>query len=1573
MSGTKLQKVQFEDNGTSRFAQLWSTNKVGIKFVSPITVAVLFEHNRLPFTLADAANSVFVDYDGDGVKDNLDPYPQDKNHAYPDTDGDGIDDNLDPDDDNDGMPDDWELANGFNPLNPKDALLDKDGDGVSNLNEYKNGTDPNVATKTKITGIQPTKARLDVLQTFTVTGVDLPSKLSAYVLKDCVNDESYVPQGTSVQKTFRCTPRLPGVKKVAVANLAVTTSIVVDHPARQGDPQAHGVPSEQGVSLWNGNFHHGVVDLSVAGKGLSFVLSRSYNSYSWAYEKARGGVDNDKPWRFNWELNVGYVPNTDKQQLFVQREDGAGESFYKDVDGQWYPIDQGNFDQIQTETPQAGQLTLFTREGVKYAFQNPDLGGKLLSVSDHNGNALTVSYGVNGKVSQVSDAVGRVYTFTYDLDNRLKQVKDFTGRNVQYTWEVDSNPVTGAVRERLKTVRDVRGKVTTYAYSSYSNATESLMLLSSFVDPRQNTVVTLTYSDQVYGNWGVKTLKDAVNAVWSFDYCAKQADGSCGDTVTATRFVVTKQTPLTGKTNGGAALTYEFDNSGRLFASTNANGERHQTGFSDTTKLTAKTYHTANLAQSRKSELGIQNNYGESFSYTADNAGNLAKKVNAETNTTQYAWQLASGAPNVYNRTKTVDPMGATTLFSYTATGQLASQTPAGGLQPTTFTYENGLLKTQTDALKNTTTFVYNAKGYPEQQLLPKSVTLKKKYDELGRIIEDTDARGYTSKYAYDAADNVKTITDPLGYVTQYFYDDSGNRIKTVDARGNITLDSYNERNELVKTTTTVAGKSIITEKAYDDLGRLVMVKNANGHSAVTTLNPNGKAITESDALNHTIAFEYDADGHLVKQTDQDGRITKTEYDKIGQVTAVTQGFGTPMAATNRYSYYSNGKMKTATDPNGAVTNYEYDVAGRLIKVTDSAQKVTKATYDDNGNQTSITDPNGNMTTFVYDELNRRTKTIDAKKREWQVLYDNNGNPTKDVAPGNVVTVREFDPMNRLKTITLSDGSVIKYDYDANGNRTQMTDATGITKYEYDELNRLKKLTDPQGKAVTYAYDGVGNVTTLGYPNGQSVSYGYDAVERLISVTDWLKKTTTYSLNNSGQVTAILLGNGTSTKLDYDTAGRTQGLINRLPDNTILSQHQLTRDGNGNITQATVQLPLQPQLMTLQRALTYDTDNRLATVNGATVQYDDAGRVSKIAGDSYGYDSRDLMTGINGSQVASFRYNGDGHRVSRTLNGQTTRYVIDPHATLPNVLAETDSSGAILRNYVYGYGLLEQIDAANAPHYYHFDPTGHTLALTDGNGVTTDTYAYTPFGETTAKGNTPNPFRYVGKEGVMDDGNGLHYMRARYYRADIARFMSLDAIEGKITEPQGLNRYAYVRGNPLTSIDPSGLAKQPYEHPVYHVTVNGCGSQAPGARNIPDGPALEVCNWHDYCYTVLGESSSTTKLYCDVALIGNFWRSGDEKNGYKNLYIVPVSAIQAYGYGVVLVTIHGGEAVKNSVELGVSEAKITLSNLGGRVYELTHSKPETKAIISTEQHNSFSDLFGNDPAMASFLSEYFSY
>jgi len=47
--------------------------------------------------------------------------------------------------DNDGMADTWETDNGLDPTDPSDAGLDPDGDGLTNLDEFLNGQDPNVS------------------------------------------------------------------------------------------------------------------------------------------------------------------------------------------------------------------------------------------------------------------------------------------------------------------------------------------------------------------------------------------------------------------------------------------------------------------------------------------------------------------------------------------------------------------------------------------------------------------------------------------------------------------------------------------------------------------------------------------------------------------------------------------------------------------------------------------------------------------------------------------------------------------------------------------------------------------------------------------------------------------------------------------------------------------------------------------------------------------------------------------------------------------------------------------------------------------------------------------------------------------------------------------------------------------------------------------------------------------------------------------------------------------------------------------------------------------------------------
>ena len=51
-------------------------------------------------------------------------------------------------------------------------------------------------------------------------------------------------------------------------------------------------------------------------------------------------------------------------------------------------------------------------------------------------------------------------------------------------------------------------------------------------------------------------------------------------------------------------------------------------------------------------------------------------------------------------------------------------------------------------------------------------------------------------------------------------------------------------------------------------------------------------------------------------------------------------------------------------------------------------------------------------------------------------------------------------------------------------------------------------------------------------------------------------------------------------------------------------------------------------------------------------------------------------------------------------------------------------------------------------------------------------------------------------------------MRARYYNVEINRFVNQDVLLGVLERISSLNRYAYVEGNPVSYLDPFGLAIQ---------------------------------------------------------------------------------------------------------------------------------------------------------------------
>jgi len=109
--------------------------------------------------------------------------------------------------------------------------------------------------------------------------------------------------------------------------------------------------------------------------------------------------------------------------------------------------------------------------------------------------------------------------------------------------------------------------------------------------------------------------------------------------------------------------------------------------------------------------------------------------------------------------------------------------------------------------------------------------------------------------------------------------------------------------------------------------------------------------------------------------------------------------------------------------------------------------------------------------------------------------------------------------------------------------------------------------------------------------------------------------------------------------------------------------------------------------------------------------------------------------------------------------------------------------------------------------YYHSDSLGSPVAITDGNGSVVWRTDYKPFGQSLNEVSEDgvNNYQYNAKE---KDDSGLFYYGARYYDADLGRFVTADTIGGNIKTPQTLNRYVYTLNNPLKFIDPTGKIAQ---------------------------------------------------------------------------------------------------------------------------------------------------------------------
>ena len=147
-------------------------------------------------------------------------------------------------------------------------------------------------------------------------------------------------------------------------------------------------------------------------------------------------------------------------------------------------------------------------------------------------------------------------------------------------------------------------------------------------------------------------------------------------------------------------------------------------------------------------------------------------------------------------------------------------------------------------------------------------------------------------------------------------------------------------------------------------------------------------------------------------------------------------------------------------------------------------------------------------------------------------------------------------------------------------------------------------------------------------------------------------------------------------------------------------------------------------------------------------------------------------------------------------------------------------------------------------------------------------YSYSLYGERThVTGDGDHIFGYCGRDGVITEGDGLLYMRARYYSPELRRFISADRVIGNLASTPSLNRYAYANGNPVTQIDPFGLSAEP------------------GTKK-----AKKNINWREAVHDALDIAGSITGYgdICDAVNAVLYLTEGDYINaGLSALSIIP--------------------------------------------------------------------------------------
>ena len=361
--------------------------------------------------------------------------------------------------------------------------------------------------------------------------------------------------------------------------------------------------------------------------------------------------------------------------------------------------------------------------------------------------------------------------------------------------------------------------------------------------------------------------------------------------------------------------------------------------------------------------------------------------------------------------------------------------------------------------------------------------------------------------------------------------------------------------------------------------------------------------------------------------------------------------------------------------------------------------------------------------------------------------------------------------------------------YAAQGDLASVTNGqtslfNGIT-YSVGYNNRLWPATfsasSSNGTALnlSYAYFPNGNVETRtnNLDTGRTLNYAYDALNRVIS----------------GKTQATSGG---------DCWGQT------VPSSGY--------DQYGNLSIINVSQCSAP-------ALDLSINTAKNQINSSGFSYDNTGNMTGDGSYSYVWNGAGMLKSAGG---VTYTYDGNYNRVEKSSGTLYWRGLGG------NVLAETDTSGNTLAEYVYFDGSrIARRDASGNVYYYFPDTLGSEVSITNATGVRCyDADFYLFGGEKMFTNNCPPSYKFAGME--RDSETGLDHTLNRQYSSQFGRWMTPDPAglaAADPANPQSWNRYAYVMNNPTTYSDPLGL-----------LGPNDCVSTAACTITVNGGAAPQI-------------------------------------------------------------------------------------------------------------------------------------